>query len=425
MPTYFALATLNLGLVTVYRPRRRARRILRDTGLPSLPLELLSGLMAGATVLVWAACRPDRRRSAALVLVITIPLVRSVGDALMRGDDLAVLRHVSDSAPPRWRDCRATASGSSRRCWTQSSANGHGSQSRSTTARCSDWSRSARTQPRRTTTMARRLDKAIAETRAIISSFHPASVRELGFEASLRAAVAPFPAAESVEPDDRERDRRPRRWRTRCWFPIAQELVVNAVKHARPTAIRVLVRVKDGQIVLDVDDDGVGIDDAASRRAVQAGHLGLAMVRRRVEDVGGSLEIATRADGGTHSRVILPAAARLTGRTSEAARSANGPGLNVRSHSLDACSITSWTLPAYLASRPRKRALRNAVAAAIGGEGGKHGLAQSKFAPICSSLETSAYRRSFSLTPDIGILTQRLDRTSVEELYAAAARGRA
>ena len=59
--------------------------------------------------------------------------------------------------------------------------------------------------------------------------------------------------------------------------------------------------------MLEVDDDGVGIDDAASRRAVQAGHLGLAMVRRRVEDVGGSLEIATRVDGGTHSRVVLPA----------------------------------------------------------------------------------------------------------------------
>jgi signal transduction histidine kinase len=51
---------------------------------------------------------------------------------------------------------------------------------------------------------------------------------------------------------------------------------------------------------------GVGIDEVPSRRAVQAGHLGLAMVRRRVEDLGGVLEIAARADGGTHSRVVLP-----------------------------------------------------------------------------------------------------------------------
>ena len=59
--------------------------------------------------------------------------------------------------------------------------------------------------------------------------------------------------------------------------------------------------------MLEVNDDGVGIDTPQAGRAVQAGHLGLAMVRRRVEDAGGSLEIATRADGGTRSRVILPA----------------------------------------------------------------------------------------------------------------------
>jgi hypothetical protein len=59
--------------------------------------------------------------------------------------------------------------------------------------------------------------------------------------------------------------------------------------------------LEDDGLVLAVDDDGMGIDDAPRRPTVQAGHLGLAMVRRRLEDVGGSLDIATRADGGTHS----------------------------------------------------------------------------------------------------------------------------
>ena len=58
--------------------------------------------------------------------------------------------------------------------------------------------------------------------------------------------------------------------------------------------------------MLQVSDDGVGIDTSDAGRAVQAGHLGLAMVRRRVEDAGGQLAIETRADGGTRSRVVLP-----------------------------------------------------------------------------------------------------------------------
>jgi hypothetical protein len=80
MPTYVALASLNLALVTVYHPGVRSR-ILRDTGVPAVPLELLSGLMAGATVLVWAHAGLAATAALLVVLVITIPLVRSVGDA--------------------------------------------------------------------------------------------------------------------------------------------------------------------------------------------------------------------------------------------------------------------------------------------------------------------------------------------------------
>ena len=51
--------------------------------------------------------------------------------------------------------------------------------------------------------------------------------------------------------------------------------------------------------MLEINDDGIGIDTEQAGRAVQAGHVGLATVRRRVEDAGGTFEIATRPDGGT------------------------------------------------------------------------------------------------------------------------------
>jgi signal transduction histidine kinase len=129
--------------------------------------------------------------------------------------------------------------------------------------------------------------------------------RELGFESALRAAIAPFPAAASVQLtvnstlDDRL-------LAGTLLLPIAQELVVNAVKHASPSTIDLSVRAQDGRVVLEANDDGVGIDTWEAGRKVQAGHLGLALVRRRVEDVGGLFDIKTRADGGTRSRVDLP-----------------------------------------------------------------------------------------------------------------------
>ena len=60
-----------------------------------------------------------------------------------------------------------------------------------------------------------------------------------------------------------------------------------------------------------VDKNGKALAGAASR-AVQAGHVGLAMVRRRVEDAGGRLHLATRTDGGTHSRIVMPVPIVLT-----------------------------------------------------------------------------------------------------------------
>jgi len=309
MPTYVALAMLNLGLVTAYHPGVRSR-ILRDSGLPSLPLELLSGLMAGATVLVWAHAGLAAAAALLVVLVITIPLVRSVGDALMRSDDLAVLQHVSDAraaevarlSTDRERLLSEVLDAEQRERARLAKSLHDGKMQRlialqQDVAEADDEVRNA---------MAQQVQAAITDTRAIISSFHPATVREMGFEASLRAAVAPFPASRTValsfrsEIDDQALE-------GSLLVPIAQELVVNAVKHAAPTAIRVVLESQDDRVILEVDDDGVGIDDAASRRAVQAGHLGLAMVRRRVEDLGGTLEIATRPDGGTHSRVVLPA----------------------------------------------------------------------------------------------------------------------
>ena len=210
------------------------------------------------------------------------------------------------SEPPRSRGWPPIATGCCPRCCTPRVASARVSPSRCTTARCSGWWRCGRTLAETGRRRDHDLDAAIAETRAIISSFHPATVRELGFEASLRAAVAPFPAARSIEltvrsaVDDRALV-------DSCCCPVAQELVVNAVKHASPTAIDVAGHRRRRN---DRRSRSTTTASASTRptraAAVQAGHVGLAMVRRRVEDAGGLLEIATRTDGGTRSRIVVP-----------------------------------------------------------------------------------------------------------------------
>jgi signal transduction histidine kinase len=313
LPVYCVLAGLNILIVVVTSPRLawpERLRLFRESALPTVPWELISAVIAAAAVLAWAEAGLLAVVLLLLfLLVVTTPLLRVLETAIKSGDDVVALREVSDQ---RAAEVARLASDRSRLLDEVLHAEEHerarlaeslhdGPMQRLTAMR-QDVREAGATDPDE---IVAGLDAAIAEARAIVSALHPAAVRELGFEGALRAAAAPFALAHPVAlavrselPDDELTGT--------LLLPIAQELVVNAVKHAEPTRVEVRVAPGPGGIVLEVSDDGVGIDTTRSDRAVQAGHVGLAVVRRRVEDAGGRFEIATREDGGTRSRVTVP-----------------------------------------------------------------------------------------------------------------------
>ena len=311
LPVYVVLAIANLALISAFHPLLEPGerlRIFRESGLPTLPLELLNGIFAATAVLLWAELGLAAAAGLLAVLVILVPLTRSVVEGLKSSDDLVALRQVSDEraeevarlASDRERLLAEVLEAEARERARLAESLHDGPMQRLIALRQDAAESDAR--PER---MLNGLSHAIAETRAIVSSLHPAAARELGFEASLRAAIAPFPSSRAVTLDVRSTVDEQTLAAT-LPLRIAQELVVNAVKHAHPSRIDVHVTTAHTQIVLEVNDDGVGIDSSDTSRAVQAGHVGLAMVRRRVEDSGGQFEIETRTDGGTRSRVVLP-----------------------------------------------------------------------------------------------------------------------
>ena len=311
LPIYMVLTALNLVMAVVghpHIPREDWGRTIKEAGLPALPLELVNAVLAATAVLLWIQGGVDAAIGLLAVLVIVIPLTRTLMDGLRSSDDLVELRSVSDAravevsrlAADRERLLEEVLNTEERERARLAEALHDGPMQRLIALR-QDVAEPAATP---TTAMLSAIEETIAETRAVISSLHPTTSRELGFEGSLRAAIAPFPASRSVEltvhgvVDDQTQ--------AVALLRIAQELTVNAVKHARPRHIDVRVTSEAEQTVLEVNDDGVGIDSSDAGHAVQAGHVGLAMVRRRVEDGGGQFEIETRADGGTRSRVVLP-----------------------------------------------------------------------------------------------------------------------
>jgi signal transduction histidine kinase len=83
-------------------------------------------------------------------------------------------------------------------------------------------------------------------------------------------------------------------------YRIVQEALTNAVRHAGPSRARVLVRYGDGDIRLEVRDDGLG-----PRPGNGAGH-GLVGMRERVNLFGGDLDAGPRPEGGFEVAARLP-----------------------------------------------------------------------------------------------------------------------
>lgn len=89
-------------------------------------------------------------------------------------------------------------------------------------------------------------------------------------------------------------------------FRIAQELVTNAVKHARASAIQVQLQVDD-HLILKVDDNGVGFDPERYRSVNMSGRgLGLYNIENRVRLLGARLEHQTTGNQGTHVVLTMP-----------------------------------------------------------------------------------------------------------------------
>jgi signal transduction histidine kinase len=82
---------------------------------------------------------------------------------------------------------------------------------------------------------------------------------------------------------------------------ITREALSNVGRHAHAVTCRVVLRRHDGAAVLEIDDDGTGFDTATAREG-----LGLDNLRRRIEQLGGRLDLTSVLGEGTTITARLP-----------------------------------------------------------------------------------------------------------------------
>lgn len=167
--------------------------------------------------------------------------------------------------------------------------------------------------------MRRQIDSHLAQARVTAAGADPSARANLaeiaggvvrtieklhaGHELSISTSIAPEVVVR-VSTDDLEE--------------MLGNLLDNACKWAR-SRVGVSATFADACVVIDVDDDGAGLDPALHedvlRRGVRADEtapgsgLGLAIVRDLTEAYGGSVSLAQSPDGGVRARLTLPASA--------------------------------------------------------------------------------------------------------------------
>ena len=151
------------------------------------------------------------------------------------------------------------------------------------------------------------LTDAVRALRETVSGLHPASLQERGLELALRVEVDRVARRARLDVDLKV-DPGAVGVHDALLYAAARELITNAVKHASATRLDVALAREPEAIVLEVRDDGVGMQpEARTVEALAEGHVGLVSTRHRVEAAGGGLELRSAAGEGTAVRVTVPA----------------------------------------------------------------------------------------------------------------------
>jgi signal transduction histidine kinase len=137
---------------------------------------------------------------------------------------------------------------------------------------------------------------AVDDLREIAHGIHPAILSHGGLAPALRGLARR--SAIPMELEMSASGRFAERIEVTAYY-VVSELLTNAVKHARASALRVAVNQTNGTLHLSVRDDGVGGADPARG----SGLIGL---RDRVEATGGTIAIESAAGTRTAVLVSLP-----------------------------------------------------------------------------------------------------------------------
>ena len=149
----------------------------------------------------------------------------------------------------------------------------------------------------------------LQEARAMIAALQPVALSQTSLVGALDRMAQGFAAAGDITIEveaDGAVAQLPMKLEA-VLLRIAQGAVGNVAKHAQATRARITVTYSEDTVRVDIVDNGVGFDvKAVESRPSGLGHIGLAAMRRRAEEVSGEVIIESSPGNGTAVSVSVP-----------------------------------------------------------------------------------------------------------------------
>ena len=152
-------------------------------------------------------------------------------------------------------------------------------------------------------------DTAYQELRELSHELKPLKMNELGIVSALRDLVDSYNSSTDVEgsffasQDNFNLNNKVKN----CLFRVAQESIINIIKHSRADEYLINLNFKNDQVKMMISDNGIGAknDNLKKTNYFNTG-IGLFNIKERVEYLEGEVKIETAPDEGFTLIVILP-----------------------------------------------------------------------------------------------------------------------
>lgn len=149
-------------------------------------------------------------------------------------------------------------------------------------------------------------EKAATDLHRLIADLRPISLDRLGLVAALEQHVAIYRRQHQLDvqldTSGLKDTRFPAELET-ALFRIVQEALTNVSRHAGATHVDVFFKQRAAEIVMVIEDDGIGFDP---QTAEKRGRLGIIGMKERTDSFGGKLEIESTIGQGTSLFVEVP-----------------------------------------------------------------------------------------------------------------------